>query len=433
LLGSRSAVQVAAREGTPGNRPKSYQQIVLHSFLGNPEDGRLPYANLVFDPAGNLYGTTAGGGDGSTPAGTVFELSPQSGGGWSETIIFNFAGNRAGAGPQAGLIFDKAGNLYGTTTYGGSSNCTDGCGTVFELSPQTGGGWSQTLMYNFKGGTDGEWPNASLIFDAAGNLYGTTVVGGGGSSLCTYGCGTVYELSPKSGGWSAKVLYRFQGQNKDGSDPYAGLIFDAAGNLYGTTAYGGSAKCPIEIGGCGTVFELSPQSGGEWSENVLYNFQGNSLDGAVPHGGLAFDKAGNLYGTTYEGGANQIGTVFELLPESGGVWNQTVLHYFRHNGDGARPYAGVTLDNAGNLYGTTLEGGTGTCEKGCGTIFRVARQTGGLWAEKVLYNFAGGEQSGALPYAGVIFDANGNLYGTTLGGGTGPYVGGCGTVFEVTP
>jgi uncharacterized repeat protein (TIGR03803 family) len=291
-------------------------------------------------------------------------------------------------------------------------------GTVFELTPAAGGGWTETVLHNFGNGTDGATPYAGLIFDAAGNLYGTTQYGG------TYGVGTVFELTPAGGGsWTEKVLYSFNLNGTDGAVPEAGLIVDAAGNLYGTTYFGGTYLY-------GTVFELTPAGGGGWTEQVLHSFNNNGADGSLPAAGLIFDAAGNLYGTTVNGGTGSncvlgCGTVFELTPAAGGGWTEQVLHSFNNNGaDGSTPFAGLIFDAAGNLYGTTFAGGT----YGYGTVFELTPAAGGGWTETVLHNFGNGTD-GTAPYAGLIFDAAGNLYGTTSYGGTYNY----GTVFELTP
>jgi uncharacterized repeat protein (TIGR03803 family) len=416
----------------------NWHEKVLHSFNGT--DGWSPEAGLIFDAAGNLYGTTeyggTGGNCGAYGCGTVFELTPNGSGGWTETVLYSFCpqtGCTDGANPAAGLIFDAAGNLYGTTEYAGAYNS----GTVFELTPNGSGGWTETVLYSFcsqANCTDGYGPLAGLIFDASGNLYGTTRDGG------AYGYGTVFELTPTGGGgWTETVLHSFNQNGTDGAYPYAGLTFDTAGNLYGTTAYGG----PYDYfgGHPGTVFELTPTAGGGWTETVLYSFcsQANCADGLNPYAGLIFDSAGNLYGTTPVGGQGH-GTVFELTPTAGGGWTEQVLLNFNGT-DGNYPTAGLIFDAAGNLYGTTYEGGSWTgCSdgpNGCGTVFELTPAAGG-WTQTVLHSFnnTGTDAHGYLPYAGLIFDAAGNLYGTTTGGGSGsncdPYFG-CGTVFELTP
>ena len=218
---------------------------MLYSFNFNGTDGADPAAGLIFDAAGNLYGTTYGGG--TYDWGTVFELTPAAGGGWTEKVLYSFLGGADGFFPAADLIFDAAGNLYGTTGYGGAYDN----GTVFELTPTGGGDWTEKLLHSFSynlNGMDGTYPQAGLIFDAAGNLYGTTVGGG------NYGGGTVFELTPTAGGnWTETVLHNFNRNGTDGADPYAGLIFDGAGNLYGTTSFG-------DVYGDGTVFQLTPVS-----------------------------------------------------------------------------------------------------------------------------------------------------------------------------
>jgi uncharacterized repeat protein (TIGR03803 family) len=328
----------------------------------------------------------------------------------TERVLHNFhtSTGEDGDNPLGALIFDASGNLYGTTPGGG----TYAGGTVFELIPQAGGAWEERVLHNFPDGKDGVGPQGALIFDASGNLYGATDFGG------AYGIGTVFELTPKTGGWGEKILHSFS-SGKDGFYPNGGLIFDTAGNLYGTT-YSGDA-----LYGYGRVFELTPKTGG-WGEKILQSFVGGN-HGAYPTAGLIFDTAGNLYGTT-------LSTVFELTPESEG-WAETILHSFSNNGtDGTYPEASLIFDAAGNLYGTTYSGGTGPCVGGCGTVFELTPTGGGTWTETILYNF--GNRTDGI--AGLIFDASGNLYGATALGGTGPcsYYGvvlGCGIVFELMP
>src|ERR1039458_10243465 len=386
------------------------QEKVLYSFYGGT-DGNGPEAGLIFDAAGNLYGTTGAGG--TANAGTAFELTPTAGGGWTETVLHSFTPYYGdGTGPSAGLIFDAAGNLYGTTRGGG----TYGAGTVFELTPAGGGSWTEKVLYSFGAyGTDGVVPYAGLIFDAAGNLYGTTNAGG-----TYYQYGTVFELTPAGGGnWTETVLHNFVANGTDGYYPWAGLAFDRFGNLYGTTQDGGTYVV-------GTVFELTPAGGGNWTETVLHNFNNNGTDGIIPLAGLIFDAAGNLYGTTTEGGTPGGGTVFELTPAGGGSWTEKVLYNFNYNGtDGWGPQVGLVFDAAGNLYGTTPWGGTYTD----GTVFELTPAGSGGWTETVLHNFNEfGNGDGYYPLAGLILDAAGNLYGTTSVGGT--YYN-YGTVFEL--
>jgi uncharacterized repeat protein (TIGR03803 family) len=268
----------------------------------------------------------------------------------TEQVLYSFSGGGDGNGPTSALVFDAAGNLYSTTQTGGSA----GFGTVFELSPSTGGTWSENVLYSFLGGADGNTPAASVIFDNSGNLYGTTYFGG------TAQLGTVFELSPSGGGaWTETTIHTFGGI--DGSNPTANLVFGNSGNLFGTTSVGGS-------GDGGTVFELTPSGGGSWSEKVIFNFPNNTAGGAYPYAGLTFDSSGNLYGITSYGGAKTLGNVFELSP-SGGSWAIKNLHAFGGNPDGQYPEAAVIFDTTGNLYSTTVGGGTSTC--GCGTVFRL--------------------------------------------------------------
>jgi hypothetical protein len=275
-----------------------------------------------------------------------------------------------GCDPQAGVILDQAGNLYGTTTEGGTGNCSGyGCGTIFELSPVSGGGWTEQVLYSFTGtGGDGTLPAAALILDAARNLFGTTAFGGTGSCAGFFpGCGTVFELSPNGiGGWTETVLYSFQG-SADGATPITSLILDRAGNLYGTTGEGENGIC------CGTAFELSPNGVGGWVETVLYAFQGNA-DGAYPAASLIFDPAGNLYGTTFFGGGSGCsgsgcGTAFKLTPNSSGGWSESLLHAFNNKSGGQNPSSGLTLYK-GTLYGTAEYGGI-YGKRGGGVMFEI--------------------------------------------------------------
>ncbi len=386
-------------------------ETVLYNFGANQYDGGGG-TSLVRDAAGNLYGVTSAGGIyqcGISGCGTVFELSPVAGGGWTETVVHNFGNGTDGVGPN-GLIMDAAGNLYGLTEGGGLY----GGGIAYELSPSQGGGWTETVLYNFSSGGGYGNGSYSLWKDPSGNLYGTMFFGG------TYGEGMVFELSPSGGGeWTETVLHSF-GSGTDGQDPESGVIMDAAGNLYGTTVQGG-IYCP-SLSGCGIVYELSPSEGGGWTETVLHNF--NLNDGLRPWASLILDAAGNLYGTTAQGGAYSYGTVFELSPSEGGGWTETVLHSFNEDGhDGWSPLAALILDTTGNLYGTTLYGGTNLY----GTVFELLTRQGG-WTETVLYNFDNLDLGGSL-FGSVVRDRAGNLYGTTSVGGV--YY--TGLVFELTP
>jgi uncharacterized repeat protein (TIGR03803 family) len=332
-------------------------------------------SNLIWDSAGNLYGIISAGGH--FQYGSVFELSPAAGGSWTEKDLYDFT---TLAYPQGGLVFDKAGNLYGTTSEGGEN----GDGMIFELSPIAGGNWYLNTIYNLQGyPSDGANPMAGLIIDAAGNLYGTTQKGGGstdcvGGAGKPVGCGTVFELSLSAGQWSAKILHSFAGSSIDGANPEASLIFDGVGDLYGTTANGGNNGKPClvnKLPSCGIVFELSPAAGGGWNESILHEFTNSNGDGSAPLAGLAFDPSGNLYGTTLGGGAysqqpycsSGCGTLFELSPVSGGVWTEKIVHSFGNAYDGEYPAASVVFDSAGNIYGTTAYGG----KANVGTIYEI--------------------------------------------------------------
>src|SRR5258708_5065837 len=384
----------------------SAQETILYNFSGGT-DGSTALSTLISDASGNLYGTTEFGG--ASTFGTVFELSPQAGGGWTQTVLHSFTASD-GSNPWAAVIFDAAGNLYGTTRSGGIHSF----GTVFKLSPQAGGGWTQTVLHNFNAtSTDGQDPIGGLILDSAGNLYGTTELGG------AYGKGTAFELLPQAGGaYREKVLHSF-GNGTDGQIPVATLMFDAAGNLYGTTAAGGT-------NGGGTVFELSPQSGGGWRETRLANFSAAGSNPNGPNGAMVFDLAGNLYTTTYFGGFFSGGAVVELSPKAGGGYTAKVIHSFGGTNDGLNPYAGLTLDSSGNLYGTT-QGGFSSTGRSQGEVFELSPKTGGGFSETVLYRFSTSGSDGGVPYGGVILDAAGNLYGTTSSGGSFIH----GTVYQI--
>ena len=408
---------------------------LLHSFAYNQKDGFHPVGSLVVDSAGNLYGTAGYGGFNANcyitgeGCGSVFELTPRTGGGWTETPLHNFGSGIDGANPWAGVVFDDAGNLFGTTVDGGANNL----GTVFELSPVSGGGWTGKVIHSFGSGMDGFNPTGTLILDASGNIYGSTQYGGaygaGGNG------GVVFELVPRTGGgYGERILHSF-GHGHDGFLPASSLIFDAAGNLYGTTYYGGfsSTNCNPDVHvSCGTVFELSPTTSGPWTETILHSFGNSGTDGNFPYGGLIFDASGNLYGTTTGGGNSSscgsavgCGIVFELSPSTGGVWTESILHNF--NGDttdGSSPDDSLIFDASGNLYGTA--GGDGL--HGGGVVFELSPAGGGIWNETLLHSFGLGHD-GKYPNSGLVFDASGNLYGSTIEGGA--Y--GNGTAFEITP
>ncbi|MGA7080201.1 MAG: choice-of-anchor tandem repeat GloVer-containing protein [Terriglobales bacterium] len=382
-------------------RPLQAQtETVLYNFCSDPScaDGVSPTSSLTADGKGNYYGTTNSGG--ASEAGTVFELSPNGNGGWNETVLYSFTGKKDGVYPFAGLVQDASGNFYGTTVSGGAKNK----GTLFKVTPAG----TETVVHSFGEG-DGKQPYAGLIMDAQGNLYGTYSIGPYTTK------GGVFKITPDG---TETVLWSFRYAG-DGKSPYAGLVMDAQGNLYGTTSEGGSAgyagpgrdRCDH---GCGTVFELSPTG----SETILYAFEGERKnDGAGPfYAGLVMDAQGNLYGTTDLGGAFGYGTVFKVTPAG----TETLLYTFTGGTDGGSPFAGLLLDARGNLYGTTYRGGL----YNEGTVFEVSASG----TEGVLYSFTGGAD-GASPQAGLVMDAQGNLYGTASAGGSS----GAGAVFEVTP
>lgn len=330
-------------------------------------------------------------------------------------VLHRFGGTDGEFPFDGNLIFDTAGNLYGTTYYGGdfSTACGYGCGTVFKLR-HANGKWTQTVLHDFQdNGQDGYYPLGGLAIDAAGNLYGTTTQGGANRD------GIVFMLAPNAnGGYSETVIYTFcsVGYCLDGGVPEAGLIRDAAGNLYGTTAGGGDVRG-------GVVFKLARAGSGAWKETVLYSLVGSYEGGS--YAGLTFDKAGNLYGTTNGGGSCFFsGTVFKLTPRKHLDWYYTLLYKFSQGGkDGACPFSGVTLDPQGNVYGTTVLGGA----YDAGVVYELIPRKHGAWREIVLHSF--NSNDGAEPYAGLVRDANGNLYGTLTAGGQN----GLGSIFKLTP
>jgi len=393
----------------------------LHNFLAKP--GEFPNSGLIIGPDGGFYGTTgmSGGSQCFPLCGAVFEIK-QTSTGWQYHIVHNFRGpNHDGESPIGPLLFDNVGNLYGTTSAVNSTGCftqhTD-CGTVFKLSPTSKGGWEETILYRFTGRADGAWPAGNLVLDSAGNLYGYTL-GGGNGKRCSQVCGVVYELSPGASGWTEAVLHTFTG----GSDGYTprGLTPDTSGNLLGVAESGGTANSNCEAG-CGTVFKLTPAAGG-WSLSVIYSFSGGS-DGGYPISPLVFDTQGNLFGTTLLGGSvqcpNECGTVFELSPNGSG-WNFSDVYSFS-GPDGADPQ-GILFDSAGNLFGAA-SGGKTTC--GCGVLFELVPGSGN-WTETVLYTF-NGKSDGQFPNP-VIQDGAGHLFGTTANGGSDHF----GTIFKFAP
>jgi len=390
--------------------------------------------NVTVAPNGYIYGTTAYGGSSKcSQCGVVFRLTSDENGIWKETVLHGFSGPD-GRAPLS-LVLDKAGNLYGTTVNGGPMNqCSnEGCGLVFELERRPGGKWIYTVLHYFSV-SDGAWPSGGLIFDSEGNLYGATSSGGNTSS-CQGGCGVIFELTPGSNGqWTESVLYSFQGS--DGEGPNAPLAFDSVGNIYGTTQHGGAH-------GSGTVFKLSLGTKGEWAEQILHSFNFDTADGYWPTSGLTFDVSGNLYGMTTFGGTKGEegwGTAFRLTEAQGGKWQETVLHRFdRNKPEGGLVSSGLLIDSSGNPYGTTAEGGKDKCAAGggvgCGVLFELKPQTDDKWTEIVLHSFGNGND-GTFPGGVVSSDWSGHVFGVTEAGG---YVGGpcapdgCGVVYEIAP
>lgn len=393
---------------------------VLHTFMG--DDGSSPYAGVTVDRAGNLYGTTKYGGVANCDlgCGVLFKLAPQ-GSGWNFTPLYKFSGPSDGKSPIARIVFGPDGRLYGTTLVGG--NTTVNGGTVFTLTPpptvcRASCYWVKTTLWLFgQNNGDGHNPGyGDLVFDAAGNIYGTTEEGGTTQPACGLGCGTVYMLSRSQGLWSETLIYQFG--NGPGYHPYAGVAFDGNGNLYGTTPYGGSGES-------GLAYELTSLNG-SWSPTILHNFSLEN-DGGVPSAGLVPDNAGNLYGATGTGGPDGGGTVFELSP-MGLNWNFTLLYSVDSP---AHPFANLTMDAAGNLFGTTVSGGIFRH----GNVFKLT-SAGDSWTYTSLYDFTGGNDGGQ-PYGEVALDTVGNLYGTTVSGGSATgqclITDGCGVVWQITP
>jgi uncharacterized repeat protein (TIGR03803 family) len=429
-------------------------ETVLHTFT-NGSDGSLPFGGLTIDAKGNLYGTTDLGGSPEFGDGTVFQLTPKTSGGFSFQTIHAFSQAKGDGGNPAGsVVLDAAGNIYGTT----SNGQIGGCGIVYELSLTKSGTWKETILHKFRGNTDGCNSSGFVIFDEAGNLFGATASGGGGlnNTFCNNGCGTVFELTKLANGkFTEKVIHRFTGENADGRNPLGGLVFDKSGKLWGTTQVGGHSESGA-CGGvqrlCGTVFELTPNTNGTWTESTLFSFTG-STTGTNPVTNLVIDQEGNLYGTTVNGGPSLEGLVFKLTPEGNGKVTESIVHEFGSGAcctDGIHPFNGLTIDAAGNLYGAVQGGGgtTNACtggfvDVGCGVVYKLTPNASKTrWEETILYAFLG-SSDGANPLDDrVAVDANGNVFGSAASGGdfdfnkthcVGNLPGGCGVVFEVKP
>jgi len=331
-------------------RGGGFTETIVHSFAGG-NDGANPWQGLSTDLFGNVYGITSGGGP--TGAGTVFKMTGQ-----GNSTLYAFQNSPDGANPTGLPNEDLTGSVYGTTENGG----TAGAGSVFALRPARGGGYSEQVLYSFQGGNDAQQPHGGLVEDLLGSLYGTSYFGG------TSNAGTVFKLSPSfSGGYHESIIHSFNGT--DGSIPNAQLTEDLTGTLYGTATWGGTGTCSNSyggFGGCGTVFKLTPTWNG-YTETTLYSFQGGT-DGSAPNGGLYKDFQGNIWGTTYYGGANSVGTVFELSPQRNGTYVENIVWSFGQSGDGVHP-AGALLPYGGALYGTTVNGGP----INQGTVFSISQ------------------------------------------------------------
>jgi uncharacterized repeat protein (TIGR03803 family) len=378
---------------------------VLWNFKSGT-DGSEPWSNyFISDAKGNLYAATAAGGTYS--AGTVFMLSPAG----KETVLYEFKGqtNRDGAYPHGRLAFDANGEIYGTTQGGG----INGTGTVYRLSPKSGGGWTEKVIYNFSAtGADGTAPSAGMTIAADGTMYSTAPDGG------AFEAGTVFSLKKTSKGWKQTVIQNLNGSS-NGGFPYEGLMMDTAGNLYGAAPTGGAS-------GQGVIYRLSLTKKG-WVETVLHSFTGQNGDGAGLYWiDLISDKTGNIYGATSFGGTNGTGTVWELVySTTKKSYSESILYEFgaSGSGDGNNPYGGLAMDSKGNLYGTTLYGGPSNI----GTFYKLTKQ-GKTWKETILHTFVGAND-GNEPTGNPYIDATGRLYGMTQTGGKSNL----GIVYRITP
>ncbi len=385
---------------------------VLHNF-GSGSDGSGPFGPPVLDNDGNLYGVTGSGGTGQCSdygCGTVFELSPNKNESWGESVLYNFTAGNDGAIPWSNLVFDGAGNLYGTLQ---GDNGLGGSG-VFQLSPGSSG-WTNTVIYD-------NYAGPGLLMDSLGNLYGAM-----GSGEYKY-YGAIGELSLGSNGWTYTALYSFCSTFcPDGFSPPAPPIWDGKGNMFGTTTEGGIRypQCRATTNGCGVIYEMTPNGDGTWTYHVLHRFAAFKNDGETPLSGLVMDKTGNFYGATWEGGRYDQGTVYKLA-HIGGRWKETILYDFPNCSFGCGVEGTLALDQKGNLYGTAA-GGTGNCGYTCGVVFKLSPQKSGKWKYSVVYDFTP-EGGGLQPFYGVVVDGKGHLFGVTSQ--FGKYGGG--TAFEIT-
>ena len=394
-------------------QPLAYADGVLEVIYSlDEEGGSYPSTDLVTDAQGNLYGMAVQGGE--FGGGTVFRLSPVPGG-WEYTVLYNFTGGKDGGQPYGGVTLDAAGNIYGSAVVGGKSQpgtcpSEDGCGVVWRVS-NVNGTWTQKVLHNFDG-ADGYGPGGPVVLDASGNLYGMTAVGG------AYGLGTIYQIQPgPNDKWALRVIHDFTGGIDGGAGSAGRLLVDETGSIFGVATIGGAY-------GQGVVFKLTAGANGKFKQDTLYSFRGEP-DAGFPYGGLVRDAAGNLYGTSYYAGAHGDGAVFQLSPHHNGRYKERVLYSFEGDEAGAYPIGGLVLDGAGNLYGTTSEEGSAGC--GCGTVYKIA-PVGDAWEHTVVYSFTGTPDA-AFSYSGLLLDSAGNLFGTTVHGGEHND----GAVFKVTP
>ncbi len=425
--GGASNDAFAPRQPTTSARPLS---DVLYNFSGS--DGSTPWAGLLVGRNGEYYGTTTKGGKAND--GTVYEITAAG----KEKVLYSFRGRPDGEYPRSTLIMDANGVLYGTTENGGaafsSSNCPGlysyGCGTIFKLTPGKQG-WSESVLYRFHG-VDGGGPLGRLVLTRSGTLLGTTQYGGEQDG----GDGVVFELAPSASTYKETVVHMFPQGSDDGLYPTNGLVSGNDGSLYGTTYWGGIINGHSR-GGWGTVFKLTP-SGLTYTYSVIFRFRGG-VYGKFPHSSLLPGAHGALYGLTDGGGAHEgntmgYGTVFELVRD-GARYREIVLYRFKSGSDGSVPddTPGLVADQSGNLYGTTVYGGSAACpsnhrdQVGCGTVFKLAR-SGKSFTESVLYAFQS-TPDGAHPQGGVVIDSSGNLLGPTYSGGSSNL----GTIFSIAP
>jgi len=393
--------------------PLASEQVLYNFKAGN--DGGSPQGTLIADRSGALYGTTTfGGGTGCFGGcGTVFKLA-KSGSTYTESILYRFTGGTDGDGPGSGVIADASGALYGTTEYGGDSA---GDGIVFKLTP-SGSDYVESVLYRFKGGMDGNGPLAGLTMDRAGNLYGATLLGGNSSACGSGGCGTIFELRRSASVYTERVLYRFQ-SGSDGATPGSPPTFIGR-DMYGTAATGGGnphcGAAPINPG-CGTVYKLT-RSGKRWKFSAIYAFKGTPSDAANPFAGLVAGSNGALYGVGQYGGSANQGAAYELQPASA---SEHMLHSFTGGSDGSYPTPTLAVSHAGTLYGTSEYGGGAA---NAGVVFSMSPSG----SERVLLAF-GSSAGGEYPVGGILVSTKGALFGTATYGGSAS----AGVVFRLKP